>query len=71
MGYVIWGGAGLSMLGLIGILYCVVLATRAKREGGTDDEIRAKLQRVVVLNLVALLMSMMGLALVIVGIILQ
>ncbi|WP_114285073.1 hypothetical protein [Candidatus Halocynthiibacter alkanivorans] len=68
MEFLIWPGAALSLTGVFGLVYCIVLATRAKRAGGTDEEIRAKLQKVVALNLGSLLLSALGLMLVVVGI---
>lgn len=70
MDYVIWGGAALSMIGILGLLWCVVLAVRAKRSGLPDDQIKAQLQQVVALNLGALAVSALGLMLVIAGVIL-
>lgn len=70
MDYVIWGGAALSMIGILGLLWCVVLAVRAKRSGLPDDQIKAQLQQVVALNLGALAISALGLMLVIAGVIL-
>lgn len=70
MEYLIWIGAALTLVGVAGLLWCVMLALRAKRSGGSDEEIRAQLQKVVALNLGALLVSGLGLAAVIVGVIL-
>jgi hypothetical protein len=70
MDYVIWGGAALSMIGILGLVWCIVLALRAKRSGLPDDQIKARLQQVVALNLGALAISALGLMMVIAGIIL-
>lgn len=70
MDYVIWGGAALSMIGILGLLWCIVLAVRAKRSGLPDEQVKAQLQQVVALNLGALAVSALGLMLVIAGIIL-
>ena len=66
----IWGGAALSMIGILGLLWCIVLAVRAKRSGLPDEQVKAQLQQVVALNLGALAVSALGLMLVIAGIIL-
>ncbi len=71
MGAVIWIGAGLTMLGVLGLALCVVLAVRAKRSVQSDAAIKQALQKVVALNLAALLLSALGLGAVIVGIILS
>lgn len=69
MEYVIWGGAGLTMIGVAGLLWCVVLGVQAKRSGLPDTEMKARLQRVVALNLAALAISALGLMAVIFGVI--
>ncbi len=61
-------GAVLSLLGVAGLGYCVFLAMRAKREAQNPDEMRAKLQRVVAMNMGALGVSALGLMLVVAGI---
>lgn len=43
--WIIWSGAALSLLGLLGLIWCIIKVTRAKRAGLTDDEMRAVLQR--------------------------
>lgn len=71
MQYVIWGGAALTLLGVIGLIGCIVLAMRARKSGLPDDQMKAALQRVVVLNLGALALSFLGLMAVITGIMLS
>lgn len=71
MDYLIWGGAALSMLGVIGLIWCVVLALQAKRSGLPDDQMKLRLQKVVALNLGALAVSAIGLMAVVIGIILS
>ena len=68
MEILVWIGAALSVIGLVGLMSCVVIVARAKRGGREDAEMRAKLARVIPLNLGALLLSVLGLMLVIVGI---
>lgn len=68
---IIWMGAVMTLAGVGLLVYCIVAATKARRAGGTDDEIRQRLQRIVGINLVALLVSAMGLGAVTIGIILQ
>jgi len=70
MDFVIWGGAALSMIGILGLVWCIILALRAKRSNLPDDQIKARLQQVVALNLGALAISALGLMMVIAGIIL-
>lgn len=67
----IWGGTGLTLLGVAGLVWCIVLAVRARREGLPDDQVKARLQRIVALNLGALAVSALGLMAVVIGVILD
>lgn len=67
---VIWIGAALSVIGLIGIGYSIIAVVRAKRAGLPDEELRARIARILPVNLIALFISMIGLMAVIVGVIL-
>jgi hypothetical protein len=60
----------LTLIGVGLLVYCIVAAMKAKKQGGSDEDIRARLQKVVALNLIALLVSAMGLGAVTIGIIL-
>ena len=64
----IWIGTVLSLIGVAGLVACIVLAMRARRGGLPDDALRANLQRVVFLNVGALAVSALGLMLVVMGI---
>jgi hypothetical protein len=66
----IWVGAVMTLLGVAGLGYCVLRAIRARRAGLDDGTMRAELQRVVVINLAALGVSALGLAVVVAGILL-
>jgi soluble lytic murein transglycosylase-like protein len=70
MPVLIWGGAALSLVGVAGLVYCIMLALRARRSGLPEDDVRAQLQRVVTLNMGALGVSALGLMLVVTGILL-
>ena len=67
---VIWIGAALTLLGLAGLIWCILLALRAKRADLQDAAMKAALQRVVVINMAALALSGLGLMLVVIGVIL-
>jgi len=67
----IWVGAIVSLLGLAGIGISVVKVIRARRAGLSDEELRARLSRVLPLNLGALFLSTIGLMMVMVGILLS
>ena len=70
MEILIWLGAGLTLLGVLGLIWCIVLAMRARKSGLPDDQVKAALQRVVALNLGALAVSAIGLMMVVMGVIL-
>ena len=70
MAWLIWIGAALTMVGVAGLVWCIVLALRAKKAGLPDQAMRAALQRVVVLNLAALAVSGIGLMCVVFGVML-
>ncbi len=66
----IWIGAALSILGLVGIIASIVMVARAKRAGLEDAEMRARISKILPINMGALFVSMIGLMMVIVGIVL-
>ncbi|KQB95375.1 hypothetical protein AL073_16095 [Loktanella sp. 1ANDIMAR09] len=70
MEIVVWIGAGLSVIGLCGIIYSIVAVTRAKRANLPDEELRARIAKVLPVNLGALLISVIGLMAVVIGVML-
>ncbi len=64
----VWGGAGLSLLGLLGLGWCIIKVSRAKRAQLDDEAMRIVLRKVVPLNMGALFLSVIGLMMVILGI---
>ncbi|EEX10084.1 conserved hypothetical protein [Ruegeria lacuscaerulensis ITI-1157] len=66
--YFIWGGAGLSVLGLAGLVWTIVRVMSARKANLSDDELRAIVQSVLPWNMAALFVSVIGLMLVILGI---
>ena len=68
MDWLIWAGAAVSGLGLAGLARCILLALRIRREALPEAEAKVRLQRLVALNMGALLLSMLGLMIVVVGI---
>ncbi|RPE71139.1 hypothetical protein EDD53_0252 [Pacificibacter maritimus] len=71
MDILIYAGVALTLSGVALLIYCIVQAAKAKKQGGTDEDIRARLQRVIALNLVALMISAIGLGAVTIGAILS
>ncbi len=67
----IWIGAALTLVGLVGLIWCIVIAVRARREGLDEDAMRERLQKVVALNLGALAVSAIGLMTVVLGVFLS
>ena len=63
----VWGGAGLSLLGLLGLGWCIIKVSRAKRAQLDDEAMRVVLRKVVPLNMGALFLSVIGLMMVILG----
>lgn len=70
MDILIWLGAAVSLVGLAGLVWCIIRVWKARRAGLDDDELRAVLQKVVPVNTGALFLSVAGLMLVVLGIIL-
>ena len=66
----IWIGAALSVLGMIGIVASIVMVARAKKAKLDDAEMRACISKILPINMGALFVSMIGLMMVIVGIVL-
>lgn len=61
----------MTLLGLFGLIWCILKVSRARKRGLDDDALKAELQKVVALNLGALLLSAFGLMMVVVGIFLS
>jgi len=70
MDALIWPGAFVSLLGVAGLMYCVMRALRVRKSSRSDDEKRADLQRVVLINMGALGVSALGLMIVVTGVLL-
>lgn len=68
MGWLIWTGAAVSGLGLCGLLWTIVVVARARRSTPDDAAMRAVVQRMIPVNMAALMLSVLGLMAVIVGI---
>lgn len=71
MDWLIWGGAVLTLIGVGLLAYCIAIAIKARKQGGSDAEVQARLQKLVALNMLALVISAMGLGGVTIGIILS
>ena len=68
MPYLIWPGALLSLLGVLGLAWCILRGLKIRRSGATDDQMRSELQKLFAVNFGSLGVSVIGLALVIMGV---
>jgi hypothetical protein len=64
----IWGGAFLSLVGLVGLIWCIVFVARARRAKLSEQELRDRLRKALPLNLGSLFVSVLGLMLIVIGI---
>lgn len=64
----VWVGAVISALGLCGLIWSIVQVWKARRAGLGDDDLRAVVRRMVPINMGALMGSVLGLMMVIMGI---
>ncbi len=70
MDWLVWTGAAVSLVGLAGLIYCISIAMRAKRQGLSGEDMHTKLKGIVALNMGALFVSALGLMMVVLGIML-
>ncbi|MCG7492040.1 hypothetical protein [Thalassobius sp. Cn5-15] len=68
MTWLIWSGAALAVAGLFGLFWCILKVAGAKKAGLNDEEMRDALKKIVPLNMAALLLSVFGLMMVVMGI---
>ena len=67
----IWIGALVTLIGLAGLIWCILKVQGARKRGLDDEALKAEIQKVVALNLGALFLSAIGLMMVVVGILLS
>lgn len=70
MDWLIVVGAILSLAGIGGLIWCIVLALRTRSANLPEEELKTRFQRIVILNLSALGISSLGLMVVVAGILL-
>ncbi|MGB7268535.1 MAG: hypothetical protein WBC90_03310 [Albidovulum sp.] len=68
MGNLVWIGALVTLGGLLGLIWCIISVARARKAGLSEEALKARLQRAVVLNLGAMFLSVIGLMIVVIGI---
>lgn len=70
MDWLVWIGAAISMIGLVGIVYSIVAVNAARKAGLDDDALRVKLTSILPINIGSLLFSILGLMMVVMGVLL-
>lgn len=70
MDFLIYIGGVFTLVGLIGLGYCIKMAVAIKREGGDAADATKRLRALVAWNLGAMGMSSIGLAMIVIGLIL-
>jgi hypothetical protein len=68
MAALVYVGTAMALAGLLALAWCIWAAVTAKRAGLEDGELRQRLQRIVTINMGALLVSVLGLMAVVMGI---
>jgi hypothetical protein len=63
MNNLVWIGSGITLIGLVGLVWCILRALGARSAGLDELEMRATLQKVVLVNMAALGLSALGLVL--------
>ena len=64
-------GALVTLLGLAGLVWCILRVARARKAGLDDEALRTVMQKTVALNISALFLSVIGLMMVVVGMLLS
>ena len=65
--YLIWGGGGVTLLGVGFLMWCVRLVAQARKIHSDEQALRTALQGVVPWNLAGLFLSAIGLMMVVIG----
>jgi hypothetical protein len=61
-------GSVITLFGLVALVWCIWLVVKTRRSMKTDQEMRARLHSVAVVNMTALFVSALGLMVVLIGI---
>ena len=67
----IWGGAAVSIGGLIGLVYSMFKVASAKKNTTSDEDLRISIQAAMPLNLASLFLSVLGLMSVTIGVLIS
>ena len=61
----------MSMIGLAGLVWCIIRVAHARRSGLSDSELKDAIQAVLPVNMGALFLSVFGLMFVVIGVFLS
>lgn len=64
-------GAVITLMGLSGLVWCIIKIARARNKGLDEEGLKEVIQSAVPINLASLFMSAIGLMMVVIGIILN
>lgn len=64
-------GALVTLLGLAGLIWCILRVAKARRAGLDEEGLRHVMQSTVALNMGALFVSVLGLMMVVIGVLLS
>ncbi|MGR3291149.1 MAG: hypothetical protein ACU0C9_08135 [Paracoccaceae bacterium] len=70
MNWLIWPGAIVAVLGIVGLIFCIRAAAKARSENLDSAAMEARLHQLVAMNMGALAVSSIGLMMVVIGILL-
>ncbi|MEM1066354.1 MAG: hypothetical protein AAF771_06945 [Pseudomonadota bacterium] len=71
MAWLVWAGAALAFLGVLGLFWCAFMAMQARRDAADEAALRKRLQLLVAYNLGSLAIAALGLMILIVGLFLR
>ena len=68
MEWMVWPGAGVAVLGLAGLAYCILTARKLRDTGLEGEPSVGQLQRLIPINLASVFVATIGLAMIVIGI---
>ena len=70
MDWMVWPGAGVAVLGLAGLAYCILTARKLRDSGLEGEPLVGQLQRLIPINLASVFVATIGLAMIVIGMLL-
>lgn len=64
---VLWSGAGMALLGLAGVIWCILKAVRLRRAARQGADPGAALRQLVALNMGSVALAFLGMGVMVVG----